>query len=249
MTTSEAVCPSWHMHIFCLRDLFFPVNDGVDLDSMRVWLTYCMWLGPEVSVMTLSLVTCLSSPAACCIYVHIQYMKWHAVEKLHKVLWDIACMLWKQAELYIYTVYIYIFFSVFPFLFCSDYPDMWKGLWGKRSFSNTNTSTYTLLGRCRSMSKQDYDLCMSHQSDSLKGHVGSVHTRQRVTFNWAAADREGRPLTSHAPSFVNQLHTHIHTLIPCPLFTRHYFSSLPLYLPHLYLFFCCFLVPNSSLRW
>lgn len=211
------------------------------------WHTACGW------ALRLALWPCPS--------LHVCHPLQHAVYMFTYSIWN--DMLWRSCtkccetlracyesrQSCIYTLYIYIFFSVFPFLFCSDYPDMWKGLWGKRSFSNTNTSTYTLLGRCRSMSKQDYDLCMSHQSDSLKGHVGSVHTRQRVTFNWAAADREGRPLTSHAPSFVNQLHTHIHTLIPCPLFTRHYFSSLPLYLPHLYLFFCCFLVPNSSLRW
>lgn len=39
------------------------------------------------------------------------------------------------------------------------------------------------LGGCRSMDKQDWDLCTSNQSDSLKGHVSGVRARHRMTFS------------------------------------------------------------------
>lgn len=33
MTNAEAACPFTHTHMVDLYDLFFPINDGFDLDS------------------------------------------------------------------------------------------------------------------------------------------------------------------------------------------------------------------------
>ena len=148
--------------------------------------------------MTLCLVTSSSSPAACCLCL-FAYMKSPGVILCTTGNMTLRCLLQRSCtkcsetsptchdSRQNYNSSILFSPTVFPFVFSGDFTNMWKGLWAKRglcfSNTNTNTSTSTLLGRCRSMSKQDCDLCMSHQSDSLKGHVGSVRTRQRVTFN------------------------------------------------------------------
>lgn len=113
---------------------------------------------------------------------------------------------------------------------------MSKGLWGKMKKlcrSSADTAPCTLPGRCRSMSKQDCDLCMSHQSDSLKGHVGGVRARQRVTFNWAADSQTGM-----TPGFAR---THLLQPITCTHTYQH--IHRPLLTGH----FCtCFLIPGFT---
>lgn len=47
------------------------------------------------------------------------------------------------------------------------------------------------------MDKQDWDLCTSNQSDSLKGHVSGARARHRLTFSWAAAHKCGWPPRLH----------------------------------------------------
>ncbi len=145
-------------------------------------------------------------------------------------------------------IYLLILFG-FIFHFCFPVTSQTHArACGKKEvcLSNVKILTYTLPGRCRSMSKQDCDLYMSHQSDSLKGHV---YTRQRVTFNWDT-DRLEWPLTPHAHTFCNHTHTHIY----CPACTRHFQSCLSLYLPTLWwweevslsLFLTTFSISNSS---
>lgn len=216
--------------------------------------------------MALSLVTSLLSPAACCLYV-FPYI-WNAPVSFFIQRGNVTPLSSPQRSStkcsetsgacydsrlnYNSSV---MSFSVFSFIcFCWLHSVVGtKSICVNHTNSHSHAYTYTLLGRYRSMSKQDCDLCMSHQSDSHKGHVGTVCTRQRLTFNWAA-DELGWPLTSHthATTFAaNYTHTHIQTHIhfstndsihkTLPLFPSSILStSLPMF---------CFLVPNSHLPW
>lgn len=113
-------------------------------------------------------------------------------------------------HLYVYTVNVlYVHFH--PFLVCKCL----LVLTSKTVKGLKHPHAYSWLDSYRLMS-EDCDLCMSHQSDSHKGHICCPHVRQGMTFtNWDDPQLH----TSH---LLQQLRTHAHTsrLIQC-LFTQH----------------------------
>lgn len=105
-------------------------------------------------------------PAACCLYVFTRTnVTLQTGSMLAEVFWGATRAPWQQAALQERT----------DFFISSD---MRKALRGKQKFSSADTFAYPLLGRCRSMGKQDCGLC-TPQSDGFKGHDSNAHTQQR----------------------------------------------------------------------
>lgn len=174
---------------------------------MTAWVCdWHMYLGPEVSIITLFPVTSLSSPAAHCLCV-LAYKKCPSV--ILYTAWEYDCAQFAPEKM------LPACFDSrqnsnsrikFLFSFSVDFSDMWKELVERKKtllqlHKYVHTHTHTLLGRYRSMSK----------------------------FNWAA-DRLGWTLTSHAYTFSHQLHTQKYTSSHLLSFNSFFHKTLSLLL-------------------
>lgn len=132
-----------------------------------------MQSGPEVRISTLSLITSLSSPCSVLfVRVHMNECPGVALQTGSMLACvccgDVACG--KSARVLrrrLHAVTVGRAARAERFLYLLRHVER---VTGKQKFSCTDTFGYTLLGRCRSMGKQDRGLCMP-QSDSFKGHV------------------------------------------------------------------------------
>lgn len=129
-------------------------------------------------MLTLSPVTSLLSPAALhmslCIY---EMPQCHSV---YSCKYDLSSLWQNRTSVQTLPAKVFLVF----FFFLLTLKNMEELLSKERRLQHSHT--YTLLDRYRLMSKQGCDLCMSHQSDSHKGHICRIHASQRVTFSGAA---------------------------------------------------------------